>query len=162
MSGSWHPDRSTFFLPRVSQSVNLREFHVLAQFLKMLDGIFKMPGGHFKMSGGRFKMFGGRGGGLWEGPFRRCVRACVRACVPKLPPRPFFFGFFAHLGHVGCKAAILRSLSLECCNSTFGAILGRFWGHSGAILGPFWGWKHKPDKTWKCRDIQKNLGCRAT
>ena len=54
-SPSCRPDRSAFFLPGVSQSVNLREFHILAQFLKMLDGIFKMSGGRFNMSGGRFK-----------------------------------------------------------------------------------------------------------
>ena len=61
----------------VSQIVNLREFHILTQFLKMLDGIFKMSGGHFKKSGGR----GGAVGGVIS-----AVRACVRACVPKLPP----------------------------------------------------------------------------
>ena len=72
MSGSWHPDRSTFFLPGVSQSASLRDLHVLEQFLKMLDGIFKMSGGHFKMSGGR-------GGGCGRDHFGgACVRACVR------------------------------------------------------------------------------------
>ena len=81
-SGSWRPDRSTFFLPGVSQSVNLREFHVLTQFLKMLDGIFKMSGGHFKMPGGR----GGAVGGVIS-----AVRACVRASRSCRPDRSTFF-----------------------------------------------------------------------
>jgi len=86
-SPSSRPDRSTFFLPGVSQGANLREFHVLAQFLKMLDGIFKMSGGRFKMSGGRFKMFGGRGGGCGRDRFGG---ACVRASPSSRPDRSTF------------------------------------------------------------------------
>ena len=116
-SPSWRPDRSTFFLSGVSLIVNLREFHVLAQFLKMLDGIFKMSGSwrpdrstfflpgvsqsvnlrgfhvltqFLKMLDGIYKMSGGHfkmSSGQGGGLWEGSFRRCVRACVRACVPK---------------------------------------------------------------------------